>query len=282
VEGGRVWYRVVGSGNATPLLLIHGGPGAPSYYLSPLEQVSQDRPVVFYDQLGAGRSDRPTDTALWSLDRFVRELGQVREALDLDDIHILGHSWGGMLAIDYLLTNPEGVQSVILASPVISVARFTEDAKRLLAELPDELQAAIERHESAGTTDSPEYQEAAMEFYRRHLSRSDPWSQDLVSAFENLNGEVYGLMWGPSEFKPTGSLSTYEREDVLGTLELPVLFTAGRYDEITPESVEHFHSLAPNSEIAIFENSAHMTMLDEPEAYVATVRGFLNQVDQAR
>lgn len=282
VEGGQVWYRVVGSGDATPLLLIHGGPGAPSSYLSPLEEVSKDRPVIFYDQLGSGRSDRPSDTDLWRIERFVRELGQVREALDLDQVHILGHSWGGSLAVDYLLTEPAGVPSVILASPVISVRRWAEDAERLIAELPDEYQVAIRQHERAGTTDSAEYQEATMEYYRRYLSRSDPWPPDLVEAFENLNEEVYGFMWGPSEFAVTGSLSTYERESELQSLELPILFTAGRYDEATPTSVEHFHDLAPNSEIAIFEDSAHMTMLDEPEAYVAAVRAFLRRVDQAK
>ena len=280
VEGGRVWYRVVGSGNETPLLLLHGGPGAPSYYLNPLEKVAEDRPVIFYDQLGAGRSDRPTDPALWRVDRFVNELAQVREALDLHEVHILGHSWGTMLAVDYMLTNPEGVQSLILASPALSVQRWSDDAKRLIAGLPDTLQTVIERHENAGTTDDPEYQDAVMEYYKRYLSRSDPWSPDLESTFENFNFEIYGLMWGPSEFTATGSLSAYEREDVLPELDLPVLFTAGRFDEATPGTVEHFQSLVPNSRIAIFENSAHMTMLDEPEAYVDTVRNFLNEVDE--
>ena len=282
VEGGRVWYRVVGSGNETPLLLLHGGPGAPSYYLNPLEMVAEDRPVIFYDQLGAGRSDRPTDSALWRVDRFVNELAQVREALDLHEVHILGHSWGTMLAVDYMLTNPEGVQSLILASPALSVQRWSDDAKSLIAGLPITLQTIIERHENAGTTDDPEYQDAVMEYYKRYFSRSDPWSPDLETTFENINWEIYGLMWGPSEFTATGSLSAYEREDVLPELDLPVLFTAGRFDEATPGTVEHYQSLVPNSRIAIFENSAHMTMLDEPEAYVDTVRNFLNEVDEIR
>jgi len=282
VEGGRVWYRVVGSGSEIPLLLLHGGPGAPSYYLNPLEQVSVDRPVIFYDQLGAGRSDRPTDESLWTVNRFVNELAEVREALGLDNVHILGHSWGSMLAIDYMLTKPEGVQSLILASPALSVRRWAEDADRLIAQLPVGLQQAIERHEAAGTTDDPEYQEATMEYYKRHLSRSDPWSEDLQLAFENLNPDIYGLMWGPSEFTATGTLKNYEREDVLPNLDLPVLFTVGRYDEATPETVQYFQGLVPGSKIAIFENSAHMTMLDEPQSYTDTVRQFLNEVDSNR
>ncbi|MCW5971261.1 MAG: proline iminopeptidase-family hydrolase [Blastocatellales bacterium] len=282
VEGGRVWYRIVGSGDATPLLLLHGGPGAPSYYLNPLEKVSEDRPVIFYDQLGAGRSDRPTDSALWSVDRFVRELAQVRDALDLDEVHILGHSWGSMLAVEYMLTNPHGVESLILASPALSVRRWADDAERLLADLPASVQEAIARHEGAGTTDSAEYQEATMEYYRRYLSRSDPWSPDLEATFQNFNAEIYGLMWGPSEFTATGLLKDYEREDVLSDLALPILFTAGRHDEATPETAAHFHSLAPNSQIAIFENSAHMTMLDEPDEYVAAIRAFLNELEQSQ
>jgi proline-specific peptidase len=282
VEGGRVWYRITGSGNETPLLLLHGGPGAPSYYLNSLEGVSVGRPVIFYDQLGAGRSDRPSDTSLWTIDRFVVELGEVREALGLDQVHILGHSWGSMLAVDYMLTKPEGVKSLILASPVASARRWAEDADRLLAQLPEEVQMAIRTHDAAGTTDDPEYQEAIMEYYKRYFSRSAPWSPDLVRAFEDLNTDVYGLMWGPSELAATGTLKDYEREDALPSLDLPVLFTAGRYDEATPETIEHFQSLVPGSRVAIFENSAHMTMLDEPEVYVEAVREFLNDVDSAR
>jgi proline iminopeptidase len=279
VEGGRVWYRTCGSGDKTPLLLLHGGPGAPSYYLNPLEGVSQDRPVIFYDQLGAGRSDRPADTSLWTVERYVRELGKVREALGLDRVHMLGHSWGTMLAVDYLLTEPEGVRSLILASPAISARRWAEDAARLLAQLPAEVQETIRHHDAAGTTDDPACEEAIMEYYKRYFSRKDPWPPELLQAFEDLNTDVYGLMWGPSELAATGTLKDYEREDALPGLDLPVLFTTGRHDEATPETVEHYRSLVPGARITIFENSAHMTMHDEPEASVETVRGFLNEVE---
>jgi proline-specific peptidase len=279
VEGGRVWYQIVGSGNATPLLLLHGGPGAPSHYLKPLERVAVDRPVIFYDQLGAGRSDRPTDSSLWRVERFIEELAQVRATLGLDEVHILGHSWGTMLATDYMLTDPAGVKSITFASPALNVERWTKDARELLKALPEDMQTAIDRHESAGTTDAAEYQEAVMEYYKLYLSRSDPWSPDLLAAFAGLNTEIYGHMWGPSEFTATGTLKDYNREAELPQLNLPVLFTTGRYDEATPESVEHFQSLVPGSEIQIFENSAHMTMLDEPDAYADAIRDFLNRVD---
>ena len=282
VEGGKVWYQVIGSGSNTPLLLLHGGPGAPSHYLKPLEGVAEDRPVIFYDQLGAGRSDRPSDTRLWRTDRFVAELAQVRSHLGLDEVHILGHSWGSMLAMEYMLTEPAGIKSITFASPALNVKRWTDDAKTLLRTLPEETQQTITSHEAGGTTDSPEYQETVMEYYKLYLSRSDPWSPDLMAAFEAFNSELYGYMWGPSEFTANGILRDYNRESELAQLDLPVLFTTGRYDEATPETVEHFHSLVPNSEIKIFEDSAHMTMLDEPEAYIDAVRDFLNRADSVR
>jgi proline-specific peptidase len=282
VEGGKVWYQIVGSGNATPLLLLHGGPGAPSHYLKPLERIAVDRPVIFYDQLGAGRSPAPADSSLWTVERFVKELAQIRAALGLEEVHILGHSWGSMLAMDYMLTEPEGVKSLIFASPALNIRRWTADARQLLKALPEETQAVIERHETEGTTNTPEYQAAVMDYYALYLSRSDPWSPDLLAAFEGFNTDLYGYMWGPSEFTATGTLQDYNREPDLPKLDLPVLFTAGRYDEATPETVQHFQSLVPGAEIHIFEKSAHVPMLDEPDTYAETVRSFLDNAERAR
>ncbi len=282
VTGGRVWYRIVGSGTETPLILLHGGPGCPSYYLKPLARLADERPVVFYDQLGAGRSDHPADTSLWRVDRFVEELQQVRDALGLGEVHVLGHSWGTMLAIDYILTSPKGIRSLILASPALSVSRWLKDADSLLTTLPDSIQEVIRKHESAGTTDSPEYQSAVLNYYKRYISRLDPWSPDLDSSFAQMNTEIYGKMWGPSEFTATGSLGTFERAGALRDIDVPILFTTGRYDEATPATVEYYHSLTPNSRMVILENSAHVTMQDEPERYVQVVREFLREVNANR
>jgi proline iminopeptidase len=280
VPGGRVWYRIVGSGQATPLLVLHGGPGAPSYYLKPLAALADERPVVFYDQLGAGHSEAPADTALWRVDRFVRELAQVREELGLHQVHILGHSWGSMLAMEYMLTQPAGVRSLVLASPALSVTRWARDADSLKATLPDSLQAIIARHEASETTDTQEYQGAVLEYYRRFLARKEPWSADVDSTFAQFNTGLYGYMWGPSEFAATGTLKDYDRTDKLPDLALPVLFTAGRYDEATPATVAYFQSLVAGAELAVLEGSAHLTMQDEPEEYVRIVRDFLRRAEQ--
>ncbi len=279
VPGGRVWYRSVGYGHATPLLLVHGGPGLPSGYLAPLRRVTADRPLVFYDQLGAGNSDRNSDRSLWRMDRFVRELAAVRQSLGLADVHILGHGWGAMLAVEYMRTKPEGVRSLVLASPALSAGRWAEDAEKLIARLSPEAQRAIVKHAAAGTTVDPEYQAALQEYYKQYLSRSEPWSTHLIDAFGKVNSSLRNFMWGPSEFAITGTIKDYAPEEFLAHLEVPVLFTAGRYDEVTPETVRHYQSLVPGAQLAIFENSAHMTMLDEPDAYADTVREFLTEVD---
>lgn len=279
VTGGRVWYRIEGSGTAIPLLVLHGGPGATHHYLKPLGALADERPVVFYDQLGSGRSDRPTDTTLWRIERFAEELAQVREALGLDEVHLLGHSWGTMLAVDYLLTRPAGVRSVILASPALSTARWLADADTLVRTLPDSLQRIIARHEAAGTTADPEYQGAVMAFYQRYLARRLPWSADLDSTFQGFGTPLYHYMWGPSEFTATGTLQSYDRTGRLGELALPVLFTTGRYDEAMPGTVAFYQLQVPGAKLTVLDNSAHITMHDEPERYAEIVRAFLREVE---
>jgi proline iminopeptidase len=279
VPGGRIWYRIVGSGTRTPLVLLHGGPGAPSYYLNPLAALADERPVIFYDQLGAGRAEKPTDVTLWRVERFVEELRRLRTALRLDQVHLLGHSWGTMLAVDYMLTKPVGVRSLILASPALSISRWLEDAATLKKTLPESIQAVIAKHESAGSFDSPEYQAAMTEYYKRYLCRHDPWPDDVNKTLAELGMSVYRTMWGPSEFTATGSLRTYERAEQLKALTLPVLLTAGRYDEATPSTTAYYQSLIPGAKLKIFENSAHFTMQDQPDAYVQAVRDFLHEVE---
>lgn len=280
VPGGRVWYEIVGYGNATPLLLVHGGPGWPSDYLQPLRRVAADRPVIFYDQLGAGRSDRNMDESLWRMKRFIEELAAVRKSLELEEVHILGHSWGSMLAVDYMQTNPAGVRSLVLASPVMSARRWAEDAQALIEKLPYDSQYAIETHQAAGTTSDPAYQAAKQEYYEWYLSRLDPWPARLLDTFGKMNSRLRVHMWGGSEFELTGTLKEYEREAYLPELDVPVLVTAGRHDEVTPETARRYQALIPGAKIAIFENSAHMTMLDEPDAYADAIRAFLDEVDR--
>jgi len=280
VPGGKVWYKIVGSGTRTPLLLLHGGPGAPSYYLKPLAALADERPVIFYDQLGAGHSDHVTDTTLFTINRFVQELATVRQALGLKEVHLLGHSWGTILGTEYVLTKPEGVRSLILASPALSIPRWIHDADSLLTTLPDSVQAVIAKHEQAGTFADPEFQSAMMMFYGEFLARRQPWSPDIDSTFSQLNQTLYVYMNGPSEFLLTGTLSDYDCTARLSEITVPTLFTTGKYDEACPATVRYYQSLVPNSRLEILENSGHLTMQDEPERNVEIVRNFLNEVEK--
>lgn len=279
VPGGRVKFKVVGSGPGTPLLLLHGGPGFPSDYLERLSALGDGRPVIFYDQLGCGRSDRPKDTNLWHMARFVEELRCVRRELGLRRVHLLGHSWGTMLVADYMLTRPAGVESLILAGPCLSIPRYIQDVAKLREELPAEVQETLMRHETAATTDSAEYQRAGMAFLRKHVCRLDPWPREMEQSLAGMGGEVYNTMWGPSEFYATGPLKGYDRTSRLSELQLPVLFTAGRFDECTPSASAWYQSLVPGSRLVIFEKSSHMTMLEESEAYIRALRTFLRDVE---
>lgn len=281
VEGGRIWYHRVGSGAGTPLVLLHGGPGSCSYYLKPLLALSADRPVIIYDQLGCGKSDRPTDTTLFTVDRYVRELQTLRDSLGLREIHLLGHSWGAMLAEAYMGTHPSGVRSLILSSPLVTTAQWEHDADSLLRALPDSTRAAIARHEADHTTSSPEYASATRAYYALYLSRSpSPPTADADSARAGFGRQVYEYMWGPSEFTSTGTLKTFDATAWLRDVRVPTLFIAGEFDEATPASTRTFSRLVPGAEFVMIPGSGHVTVKDNPDALRAAIRGFLAKVER--
>lgn len=282
VPGGRVWYRIVDEApsDSIPILLLHGGPGFTSEYLDSLEALADERPVVRYDQLGCGRSDRPDDPSLWNVARFIEEVKVLRRELGLERVHILGQSWGSMLAVDYVLTGAvKGIVSLILASPPLSIPRWVADTQKLLDEMPAEVRSTLEWHEREGFTSCPEYHAAVLEIYRRHLCRMQPWPAALERALAGASYVVYNAMWGPHEFSVTGCLADYDRTDRLSEITVPALLTCGRYDEATPAATAWFQSLIPGSRLAVFEESAHLSHLEEADRYVAAVREFLRSVE---
>ena len=279
VPGGRVWFKIVGTGPGTPLLL-HGGPGAPSYYLEPLSALGNERPVIFYDQLGCGRSDRPSDTNLWRVDRFVEELKAVRQALGLRRLHILGHSWGAMLAAEYMFTRPRGVESLILSSGAFNMELEERNMSRSIAELPPDVREKLLRNIANHTTDSDEYREAESVYFRRYMSRADPPPPELAKVEQGFGHEVHRAMYGgDGSFTVTGVLKGYDRTPRLHELRLPVLFTAGQYDDSTPAENAWYQSLVPGARLEIIENAGHLTTLDQPERYTQVVRAFLHSVE---
>lgn len=283
VENGyRVWYRSVGGEEheGIPLLILHGGPGFPHDYLENLAALAtEQRRIIFYDQLGCGRSDKPDDLSLWQVPRFVTELATVRRELGLGRVHILGQSWGGMLAIEYALTQPEGLTSLILSNTASSIPLWIAEANRLRAELPPEVNATLLRHEEAGTTDDPEYQEAMMVFYSRHVIRV-PMPDYVQRAFDTYSQAVYYTMNGPSEFHVIGTIKDWDRTDRLGEISVPTLILSGRYDESTPIINEILLKWIVGSEWVVFENSSHLSHVEEAELYMQTVQAFLKRVEE--
>jgi proline-specific peptidase len=281
VPGGRVWYAIEGAAApGRPLLCLHGGPGVPHDYLEPLADLADDRPVVFYDQLGCGRSAGPGDPALWTVDRAVREVAAVRAALGLDEVHLFGNSWGGWLAMEYLLRGAPPPRTVTISSAPASVAEWIEDAAKLRAELPADVRADLDRHEEHGWLSCPEYAAAVAQYYRRHVCRTVPWPACVERSFAGTNAGIYGAMWGASEFGPvTGVLRDFDVRGRLGAIAVPALVTAGRHDEARPERMRAVAAELPDAELAIFDNSSHMAFVEERAAYTGRLRAFLRARD---
>ena len=274
---GKVWYQIYGSGDQIPLLVIHGGPGGRSCRLTPIKAISDERPVILYDQLGAGKSDRPEDTTLWHLPRFVDELDKLIDSLQLNRVHILGHSWGSSLAVEYFLTKkPEKVKSMILAGPLLSTDLWIEDANYLRAQLPDSIQKILNYHEKMGSIDSDEYLSATDYFYDKYLCRKQPIPKYVECDSGDFNEVIYKQMWGPSEFYCSGNLLNYDRIDRLKEVKIPVLLLIGEYDEVRPETMKRIQQLFPNAQLEIINDAAHLTMVDQPEEFNRIIRKFIN------
>ena len=235
--------------------------------------------MIFYDQLGCGRSDRPDDPSLWTVERFVEELAQVRAALGLDRLHLFGSSWGGMLAMQYVLDRRPPLQSMVLCGSPASMPRWVRDCEELLAAQPEQVRRTIRQHEQAGFTACPEYQGAILGFYREHVCRLDPWPAGLERSFAEAGYQVYNTMNGPSEFTVTGSLRSWDVMDRLGEIGVPALLIGGRYDECRPSHLEEIHRRIAGSQLAIIEGASHLCFAEKPQEFMDLVNTFLDRLE---
>lgn len=272
-RGGKVWYEIVGNKKSTPLLVIHGGPGYPHDYLESLEDLANERQVIFYDQLGCGNSEWVDNKSLWNAEYFFEEIEKVVKALNLENYHILGQSWGAGIAAGFALTKPKGLKSLIFADPFLSTPIWIKDALQLLKDFPKSLQDGLKK-----SADSKEYKKATQEFYKRYVYRMDQFPVGVFKSEHKMNADLYKYMWGPEEFKPTGTLRDFDLTDRLSEIKVPVLLLCGRFDETTPESTEYFKSKMPNAKMKVFEKSAHMPHWTERKEYMKTVRNFLKSI----
>lgn len=283
-RGHRTWYRVVGDAEDDgkhPVVVLHGGPGATHDYLEALEALARTgRRVVMYDQIGCGRSDRG-DESLWTVETYVDEVGTVRDELGLDAIHLFGNSWGGMLAMEYALTRPAGLVSLMLASSPSSIPQWVEETGRLRRALPPDVQAVLDRHEADGTTDDPAYETACEVFYRLHVCRAVEWPDSVMRSFQFIadHGEVYRYMNGPSEFHVVGTLREWDITDRLGEIAVPTLVVTGEYDEATPAINRTVSSAIPGAESVIVPNCSHMAHVEDTEAYLRLLDEFMTRIE---
>jgi proline iminopeptidase len=281
VPGGNIWYKVSGTGTGLPVVLVHGGPGFSSYYLKPLEDLGDDRPVIRYDQLGGGRSDKITDTTMFTIAHFVNELDSLRSHLGCTEWHVFGHSWGTILALEYYRAHPARVASLTFGSAVFDLPAYEARAKQLVTTLPLRTQRVIRKIETTGAYDDPGYQAAMNEFYGLYVFRH-PDEANLDSLFATVNEAIYNYMQGPSEFTITGTLKHYDVRDFLPRIAVPTLFTVGEFDEVGPALVKEFADSVRDAKYVVLPGAAHITMWDARDENVQVVRDFLHGVDSTR
>ena len=279
--GYRTWYRVVGSRRSTraPLLALHGGPGSTHHYFRPLEHLAADRAVVVYDQLGCGSSDRPGELE-WALEVFRDELAAVRTELGLDQVHLLGTSWGGMLALEHVLVGASGIRSLVLSSTLASAQQWAAEQKRLRDRLPPDVVETLDRHARAGTCDDPEYEAAEELLNDRHFYRGPKPRLELERMRAERGADVYRAMWGPNEWTPTGPLKGWDVRARLREIDVPTLVVRGRYDMCTEAIAATLVGAIVGAREVVLERSSHTPVLEETERYLEVVGRFMREHDQ--
>lgn len=285
-HGWQTWYRVTGDLDAArpPLVALHGGPGVPHTYLLKFAALAEGgRAVIHYDQLGAGLSthlpEKPAD--FWNVSLFLEELDNLLRHLGIQNrYHLLGQSWGGMLASEHAVLRPAGLRSLVIANSPASMETWVQEANILRERLPPETQATLLRHEAAGTTSSAEYESAVRVFYDRHLCRV-PWPPELEASFAAMLADptVYHTMNGPSEFHCIGTMRHWSIAGRLDRIAAPTLLISGRHDEATEACVKPYQDRIPDARWTIFENSSHLPHIEETEACLACVEDFIAHYD---
>ena len=286
-QHGSTWYRVVGDlkSSKTPVMVLHGGPGAGHNYCEPIADVlaQTGRAAVLYDQIGCGNSthlpDKPKE--FWTPELFMEELVLLTEHLGISNKYdIVGQSWGGMLGMQFAITKPKGLNAMVIADSPASMEVWVSEANKLRKELPPEVEATLLKHEAAETTEDPEYIAAVDVFYSRHLCRI-PQPPCVVASFEQMASDptVYHTMNGPSEFHVIGSLKHWDIRPQLKEITTPTLLVSGQYDEATPAMVKEINGLIPGSKWELFAESSHMPHVEEPARFKRVVSEFLDSTD---
>jgi proline iminopeptidase len=276
----KVWTKKLGQGR-TKVLLLHGGPGFSHDYLEAMEAFLPEAGIemYYYDQLGCGNSDRPEDTSLWTLPRYLQEVEEVRRGLGLDRFVLYGHSWGGILAIEYALTYPQYLSGLVISNMTAGIQSYLKRTEALKGLLAPASRARLAELEKAQDYDSPDYERIIMgELYPQMLCRTQPWPEPVTRAIRLANQTIYNQMQGKSEFLVTGNLKDWERWDRLHEIRTPTLTIGANHDEMDPADMMRIATLMPNARSAICPNGSHLAMWDDQQVYFRHLLGFLKTV----
>jgi len=280
VEGHQFFYRSFGEPSKGTVLCLHGGPGATHDYMLSLTDLTEfGYRVIFYDQLGCGKSDVPKNTALFTVERAVEEVEIMRKALKLAKINLVGSSWGGMLAIAYALQYQKNLKSMVTIGGLASVPRTTAEMQKMKSQLPDDVQAVMRKYEETGDYENPEYLKAVEVFYRKHLCRLNEWPKELVYSLDHISKPVYLTMNGPNEFTIIGNIRYWDVTHLLHKIHVPTLVTGGKFDEVSPVEARSIHRGIKGSRLVTFQKSSHLPMWEERERFMTVVRKFLDGVN---
>ena len=285
-EGYRVWTKRFGNA-PMKVLLLHGGPAATHEYMECFESFFPKAGIEFYhyDQLGSAYSDQPDDMSLWTIERFVEEVEQVRKALGLgpDNFYLLGNSWGGMLAMEYALKYQDNLKGLIVANMTADFGKYAAYNAKLRAELPKDILDQLAEYESQGAYHDPAYQQLVFEhYYKEHICRFDEWPEPVSRSFAHINQTVYEYMQGPSEFVPGGILQGWSVWDRLGELRVPTLMVGAAHDTMNPKEMEEMSTLVQNGRYLFCPNGSHLAMWDDQEVFMNGVIAFIQDVHAGR
>ncbi len=277
----KTYYRIVDGGERTPIVLIHGGPGSTHNYMELLDSIADTgRKVISYDQIGCGNSYLDGHPELWTADTWINELISLRKYLGLNEVILLGQSWGGMLIIQYMIDRkPEGVKGIVLSSTLPSASLWEHEQHRLISFMSKEDQEAIHFAEKNNVWDRPEYIHANEVFMKLHCSDIKDTNPECLTRKKKSGSESYLYGWGPNEYNPTGSLKDFEYIDELYQITIPTLIMSGTNDLCTPLIAKTMFDNIPMAQWELFDGARHMCFAEDNDHYCEVLSRFVRQID---
>lgn len=277
VKGGKIWYKIIGTGRKTPIIMLHGGPGFPSYYLTPLFELANDRQVIVYDQLSSGRSSNSEDTSLMNLPSQLDHLKSLLNHLHVKEFYLYGHSYGSMLAVSHYLKNEHKPKALILESPFLDARTWIEDSYKRVYEMDSLDRNPILQFIAGNYSDTANFAKSLNKYYSLFYNRK--MNRYLDSSIAR-SGKLLGLqMNGNNEFLVGGNLRDINLIGELKNIKVPVLFTTGEYDIALPTTVQQFQRLTPNAKFVVIEHAGHSVMNDNTEADLKAIRQFIDSLE---